>query len=144
MSIRCDVTSVPSFDYRCFHITAELKSSLGILFYFVFLFFLLYNIVLILPHINMNPPRAYMCSLSWTTPHLPPRTIPRSHPSAPAPSILYRTWTGEPFHIWYYRCFSAIPPNHPTLSLSYRTQKTVLYICVSFAVSHTGLSLPSF
>ena len=30
-----------------------------------------------------------------------------------------------------------IPPTH-------RVQKTVLYICVSFAVSHTGLSLPSF
>ena len=28
--------------------------------------------------------------------------------------------------------------------LSHRVQKTVLYICVSFAVSHTGLSLPSF
>ena len=32
-----------------------------------------------------------------------------------------------------------IPP-----SLSHRVQKTVLYICVSFAISHTGLSLPSF
>ena len=31
-----------------------------------------------------------------------------------------------------------IPP-----SLSHRVQKTVLYICVSLAVSHTGLSLPS-
>ena len=41
-------------------------------------------------------------------------------------------------------CFNAILPNHPTLSLSHRVQKTVLYICVSFAVSHTGLSLPSF
>ena len=38
----------------------------------------------------------------------------------------------------------AIFQNHPTLSLSHRVQKTVLYICVSFAVSHTGLSLPSF
>ena len=28
--------------------------------------------------------------------HLPPRTIPLGHPSAPAPSILYhRTWTGN-------------------------------------------------
>ena len=35
-------------------------------------------------------------------------------------------------------CFNAILPNHPTLSLSHRVQKTVLYICVSFAVSHTG------
>ena len=36
--------------------------------------------------------------------------------------------------------FSQIIPT----SLSHRVQKTVLYICVSFAVSHTGLSLPSF
>ena len=31
--------------------------------------------------------------------HLPPRTIPPGHPSAPAPSILYRTWTGDSFLI---------------------------------------------
>ena len=40
--------------------------------------------------------------------------------------------------------FNASLPNHPTLSLSHRIQKTVLYICVSFVLSHTGLSLPSF
>ena len=34
--------------------------------------------------------------------------------------------------------------NYPTLSLSHTVQKTVLYICVSFAISHTELSLPSF
>ena len=55
--------------------------------------------------------------------------------------ILHRTWTGDSFHIWYYTCFNAILPNHPTLSLSHRVQKTVLYICVSFSVSHTRLSL---
>ena len=76
--------------------------------------------------------------------HLPPCTIPSGHPSAPAPRTLYWTWTGDSFLIWYYTCFHDIPPNHPTLSLSHRVQKTVLYICVSFAVSHTGLSLPSF
>jgi len=75
--------------------------------------------------------------------HLPPHTIPPDHPSAPAPSILYRTWAGDSFLI-YYTCFSAIPQNHPTLSLSHRVQKSVLYILVSFAVLHTGLSLPSF
>ena len=58
--------------------------------------------------------------------------------------IMHGTWTGNLFHIWYYTCFNAIPPNHPTLSLSHRVQKTFLYICVSFAVSHTGLLLPSF
>ena len=61
-----------------------------------------------------------------------------------ASSITYRTWTGDSFHIWYDTCFNAILPNHPTLALSHRVQKTVLYICVSFAVLHTGLSLTSF
>ena len=70
--------------------------------------------------------------------HLPPRTIPPGHPSAPAPRILYQTWSGDSFLIWYYSCIHAIPPNHPTLSLSHRVQKTVLYNCVSFA----GSSLP--
>ena len=41
-------------------------------------------------------------------------------------------------------CFNAILSNHPTLALSHRVQKTVLYICVSFAVSHRRSSLPSF
>ena len=36
-------------------------------FYFIFK---LYNIVLVLPNIEMNPPQVYMCSLSWTL--LPP------------------------------------------------------------------------
>ena len=37
-------------------------------------------------------------------------------------------------------CIHVIQNNY-TLSLSHRVQKTVLYISVSFAVSHTGLSL---
>ena len=68
--------------------------------------------------------------------------IPVHQPHASC--ILHQTWTGDSFFIRYYTCFHAIPPNRPTLSLSHRVQKTVLYICVSFAVSHTGLSLPSF
>ena len=73
---------------------------------------------------------------------LPPCTIPLGHPRAPAPRILYWTRTGDSFLIWYYTCLHANPPNHPTLSLSHRVQKTVLYICVSFAVSHTRFFLP--
>ena len=61
-----------------------------------------------------------------------------------ASSIVHQTWTGDSFHIWYYTCFNAILPNYPTLSLSHRVQKTVLYINVSFAVLYTGLLLPSF
>ena len=50
---------------------------LKILFIYLF-FFLLYNIVLVLPYINMNLPRVYTCSPSWT---LLPRPSPY-HPSA--------------------------------------------------------------
>ena len=68
--------------------------------------------------------------------------VPGHQPQAS--SILHWTWTGDSFHIWYYTYFNAILPNHPTLSLSHRVQKTVLYISVSFAVLYTGLLLPSF
>ena len=56
-----------------------------------------------------------------------------------ASSIVHRTWTGNSFHTWYYTCFNAILPKLPTLSLSHKVHKTVLYISVSFAVSYTGL-----
>ena len=41
------------------------------LFYYnCYYYYLLYNIVLVLPYINMHPPRVYTCSPSWTP--LPP------------------------------------------------------------------------
>ena len=80
------------------------------------------------------PPTSFPVPSLWV--------IPVHQPQASC--ILHRTWTGDSFLIWYYTCFNATLPNHPTISLSHRVQKTVLYICVSFAVSHTGLSFPSF
>ena len=83
----------------------------------------------------LNPPTSSLPVPSlWVVPVHQPQ----------ASSIVHWTWTGDSFHIWYYTCFNAILPNHRTLSLSHRVQKTVLYICVSFAVSYTGLLLPSF
>ena len=78
--------------------------------------------------------------------HLPPPPIPLDNPSAPALStcLMYRTWTGDLFHIWYYTCFNVILSDHPILAFSHRVQKTVVYICVSSSVSHIGLLLPSF
>ena len=60
---------------------------------FYYYYYLLYNIVLVLPYINMNPPRVYTCFPNPESPsHLPPHTIPLGHPSAPAPSTLYHAW----------------------------------------------------
>ena len=60
--------------------------------------------------------------------------IPVHQPQASC--IMHWTWTGDSFHIWYCTCFNTILPNHPTIALSHRVQKTVLYICVSFPVSY--------
>ena len=80
------------------------------------------------------PPTSVPVPSPWVIPvHLPQ-----------ASCIMHQTWTGDSFLIWYYTCLNAILPNHPTLSLSHRVQKSALHICVSFAVSHTGLSSPSF
>ena len=38
----------------------------------IYLFILLYNIVLVFPYIDLNPPWVYMCSPSWTP--LPPHS----------------------------------------------------------------------
>ena len=60
--------------------------------FFIFIFYLFfkkfYNIVLVLPYINMNPPRVYTCSPYWTPLDLPPHPIPLGHPSAPSLSTL--------------------------------------------------------
>ena len=80
----------------------------------------------------------WICHRYTRVPHpepsslLPPHTIPLGRPSAPAPSIQYRAlnldWQLISYMILYiFQCHS----NHPTLSLSHRVQKTVLYISVS-------------
>ena len=94
-----------------------------LIWFFIFIFFKfyfifkLYNIVLVLPYIEMNLPQAYMCSPSWTL--LLPKTIPLGHPSAPAPSIQYRAsnldWRLVSYMILYiFQCHSP-KSSHPLL-----------------------------
>ena len=121
-----------------------LKRHFFLKFYFIFQ---LYNIVLVLPYIKMNPPQAYTCSPSWTLLPPPSPYHPSGLPQCTSPKhpvSCIKPGLATHFYIWYYTYFNAILPNHLTLSLSHRVQKTGLYISVSFAVSHTGLSLPSF
>ena len=72
-----------------------------------------------------------------TPSHIPPHTIPLGHPSIPALSILYHASNLDWRFISHDNIhasmpFSQIIPPSP----SPRVQKTVLYICVSFSVSH--------
>ena len=134
----------------------QLKSLKGFYFFnfylFIFLiyFILFFNFTILYWFCHIS---TWILHMYTRVPHrepssrFPPRSIPLGHPSAPAPSIQYHTpnlyWRLVSYMILY-MFFNAILPNHPTLSLSHRVQKTVLYICVSFAVSYTGLLLASF
>ena len=106
---------------------------LSLFFFNFFLIFKLYIIVLVLPNIKMNPPQVDMCSPSWTvlpppSPHHPSRSSPCTSPKHPVsciePGLAIR-------FIHDSTRFNAILPNLPTLSLSNRVHKTVLYISVS-------------
>ena len=79
---------------------SAIKIQKSFLFYlFIYFFnlnfiFLLYNTVLVLPYIDMNPPQVYMSSQPWTP---PPTTLPISSlwvipvHQPQASYILYRT-----------------------------------------------------
>ena len=105
-------------------------------FYFIYLFFnffcLLYNIVLVCHTSTCIHHGCTRVSLPEPPSHLPPHSIPLGHPSAPALRILYPALNLDWWFVSYMilSCFNAILPNHPTLSLSHRVQKTVLYICL--------------
>ena len=116
-------------------------------FYFFLILFFNFTILYWFCHIS-----TWICCRYTRVPHpepsslLPPCTIPLCCPSAPAPSIQYGAsnldWRLVSYMILY--MFQRHSPKSSDLSLSHRVQKTVLYISVSFAVSYTGLLLPSF
>ena len=87
-------------------------------FIFVIFFILLYNTVLVLAYINMNPPRVYMCSQSWT-PLPPPSPYHLSGPS---------------------QCTS---PKHPVSCIELRLVIRFLYDIVHVSMPFSQIILPS-
>ena len=96
-----------------------------------------------MPYIDLNLPWVYTCSPSWTP--LPPPYSSHPSGSSQCTSPEHPVSCIEPglairftYIIHVSMLFSHI------IALSHRVQKTAVYLCVSFAVLHTGLSLPSF
>ena len=103
-----------------------------------FFFSLLYNTVLVLPYINMNPPRVYTCSQSWTP--LPPPspyhlsgssqcTTPK-HPVSCIKARLAIHFLYDIIHVSM--PFSKIIPPSPSPTES----KSLFYTSVSLLLSH--------
>ena len=105
-----------------------------LVFFFIYLF-LLYNIVLVLPYINMHPPWVYTCSPSWTplpppSPYHPSGSSQFTSPKHPVSCIepglairfIYILHVSMPFS-------QIIPPPSPTES------KRLFYMSVSLLLS---------
>ena len=86
-------------------------------FNFYFYFILLYNTVLVLPYIDMNPPRVYMRSQTLTPSHLPPHNISLGHHCSPAPSVLHPVsdidWQFDSYMIVYMLQCHSPKSSHP-------------------------------
>ena len=81
-----------------------------------------------------------------TPSHRPPHPIPLGFPSAPALSVLFHAsnldwWSISHMVIFMFQCYSLKSSHHCLLPQS---PKVCFYICISFAVSYIGSSLPSF
>ena len=100
-------------------------------------FILLYNTVLVLPYIDMNPPQVYMSSQSWTplpqpTPHHLSGSSPWTSPKHPVSCIGHKLaihFLHDSIHVSM--TFSQIIPPSPSPSES----KSPLYTSVSFLLS---------
>ena len=99
--------------------------------------------------IDMNLPWVYMCSPSWTPyPPLSPFhpsgssqcTSPEHPVSCIEPGLAIILSYVSHMIIYMFQCYS-LKSSHPHLLP--QSPKTLLYICVSFAVSHIGSLLPS-
>ena len=106
-------------------------------FIFCFYFILLYNTVLALAYIDMNPPWVYMSSQTWTPlpppiPHHLSRSSPCTSPKHPASCIEHRLairFLHDSIHVSM--PFSQIIPPSPSPSES----KSPLYTSVSLLLS---------
>ena len=63
-SIECTVHVFSTFNFSCFHHSYFFFLFFFFLHFFFYFYFIFkhYNIVLVLPNIEMNPPQVYMCS----------------------------------------------------------------------------------
>ena len=100
---------------------------------------LLYNIVVVLPSIDMNQPWVYMCPHLDPPSHLPPHPIRQGHPTAPALSTLSHAcnldwWSVSHMIIYMFQCCS-LRWSHPRL-LPQSPKDCSVHLCLFCGLAH--------
>ena len=116
-------------------------------YYFLFLiyFFFYFTILYWFCHTLTWICHGYTCVPHPEPPsHLSPHPIPLGHPSAPAQSTVLCIEPRLAIHFTYDNLHVSMPFSHIIPPLPSPTESKRLYISLSFAVSYTGLLLPSF
>ena len=141
LTYACTITTI-----KVTNITITSKSFPVSLCFFVFLFFLtfyfcfilLYNTVLVLPYIDMNPPRVYMWSQTWTP--LPPPSP--QHPSgssqctSPRHHALNLAWQLVSYMILYiFQCHS--PKSSHPLPLPQSPKDCSIHLCLFCCLTYS-------
>ena len=101
-----------------FHKVCFFKELICIFAYIIIIFILLYNTVLVLPYIDMNPPQVYLSSQSWSS--LPPPT---------------------PYHLS--GSFPCTSPRHPVSCIEHRLAIHFLHDSIHVSVSFSQIIPPS-
>ena len=104
--------------------------------FYCYYYFLLHNIVLVLPHINMNPPQVYTCSQSRTPlppplPHHPSGSSQYTSPKHPVSCIK----PGLVIHFLYDIIRVSVPFSQIIPPFSPIESKRLFYISVSLLLS---------
>ena len=108
-----------------------------LLLFFFFYFILLYNTVLVLPYIEINPPQVYMSSHSWTP--LPPPSPYHVSGSSQCTSPKHPVSCIEPglvIHFIYYIIYVSMPSSQIIPPFPSPTEsKSLFFTSVSFLLS---------
>ena len=100
----------------------------------------MYNIVVVLPYIDMNQPLGYMCSPHPEPPsHLPPHPIPLGCPSAPALNALLQAsnlhWSSISHMVIYMFQYYSLKSSHPCL-LPQSPKVCSLHLCLFYCLAY--------
>ena len=94
---------------------------------------------MVLPYINMNPPRCTRVPHPEPPSHLPPHTISLGHPSAPAPSIQYHASNLDSRFVSYmivyiFQCHS--PKSSHPLPPSQSPKDCSIHLCLFWCLTN--------